>query len=340
MDFNCLDKILTDEPKYRLEQIKEAIFKNLIENWSDAVNLSLQLRDRLNKECPLEISGKIFSSKDQVTKKALITLNDGIKIESVLIQHKGGRNTVCVSSQAGCPMNCIFCATGETGFKKNLTSSEIIQQVLFFARLLKKDNQRVDNVVFMGMGEPFLNYENVMEAIKMLNNQKWGMSIGSRHISISTVGIIEGIKKMTREPLQLNLVISLHAPNNELRSKIVPANKKYPVEKILEATDKYLESTGRKVMFEYIMIKDLNDSEECAKELAGLLKKMKSRLWFVNLIPCNDNVGFKPSSPEQIIKFRKTLENLGIMSTQRYRFGDDIKAACGQLALKTPSKHY
>ncbi len=232
-------------------------------------------------------------------------------------------------------MNCIFCATGETGFKKNLTSSEIIQQVLFFARLLKKDNQRVDNVVFMGMGEPFLNYENVMEAIKMLNNQKWGMSIGSRHISISTVGIIEGIKKMTREPLQLNLAISLHAPNNELRSKIVPANKKYPVEKILEATDKYLESTGRKVMFEYIMIKDLNDSEECAKELAGLLKKMKSRLWFVNLIPCNDNVGFKPSSPEQIIKFRKTLENLRVMSTQRYSFGDDIKAACGQLVLKT-----
>ncbi len=334
MDFNCLDKILTGEPKYRLEQAKEAIFKNLAENWSDVMNLSLQLREKLNKECPLEINGKIFSSRDKTTEKALITLNDGIKIESVLMRHKDGRNTVCVSSQAGCPMNCLFCATGETGFKRNLTSSEIVGQVLFFARILKKEDQRVDNIVFMGMGEPFLNYENVMEAIKILNNQKWGMSIGSRHISISTVGIIEGIEKMTQESLQLNLAISLHAPNNELRSKIVPANKKYPIEKILETTDKYLESTGRKVMFEYIMIKDLNDSEECAKELAGLLKKMKSRLWFVNLIPCNNNAGFKPSSPGQIIKFRKTLENLGVMSTQRYSFGDDIKAACGQLAAK------
>ena len=178
-----------------------------------------------------------------------------------------------------------------------------------------------------------------MEAIKILNDQErvsiWGQGI----FQFLPLGLSKGIRKLAEEKLQINLAISLHAPDDNLRSKIVPANKKYPIEKILEAADKYLKLTGRKVMFEYIMIKDLNDSEKMAKELASLLKKMKSRLWFVNLIPCNDNARFKTSSPEQIIKFRKTLENLGVASTQRYRFGDDIKAACGQLTLKTPLKH-
>ncbi len=348
MDLTYLDKILGDEPKYRVKQAKETIFKNLTEDWLKATNLSLELRGELAKNCPLEINGKIFSSKDKAAQKAQIILSDGLKVECVLMRHAslpagrhGGRNTVCVSSQVGCPMKCAFCATGETGFKRNLVPFEIVEQVLFFSRYLKKaspvglrprDNERVDNIVFMGMGEPFLNYENVMEAVKILNNHEWGFNIGARHISISTVGIIEGIEKITEEPLQLNLAISLHAPNNILRSKIVPANKKYPIEKIMETVDRYLGKTGRKAMFEYIMIKDFNDSPSHAKELAVLLKKMKSRLWFVNLIPCNENVGFKPSRPEQIKEFIKTLRGLGVNAIQRYRFGDDIKGACGQLS--------
>lgn len=332
MNLNHLERILANEPKYRIRQIKEAIFKNLIEDWSEAISLPLELREKLAKNYPLEIDGKIFSSKDNTTKKALITLRDGLKIECVLMRHKGGRNTVCVSSQVGCPMRCSFCATGKGGFKRDLTSFEIVEQVLFFSRYLKMKNEHVDNVVFMGMGEPFLNYENVMEAVKILNNQEWGFSIGSRHISISTVGIIEGIEKIAKEPLQLNLAISLHAPNNALRSKIIPANKKCPVEKIIKVVDKYLEKNGRKVMFEYIMIKGFNDSQFHARELAALLKKMKSRLWFVNLIPCNENEGFKPSRIEQIAKFIKTLKSLGISAIQRYGFGDDIKGACGQLS--------
>jgi len=328
MNLSKLNNILESEPDYRAKQIKKAVFGNLIDDWSQATVLPSALREKLKKECPLDIGAEIFVSKDKKTAKALITLNDGLRIESVLMRHKDERNTICVSSQAGCPLGCLFCATGKMGFKRNLDSSEIVEQVLFFARYLKKQNGKVVNVVFMGMGEPFLNYNNVISAIKILNDKE-GFNLGARHFSISTVGITEGIKRLAEEKMEINLAISLHAPNDELRLKIIPANKKYPIKKVISAVDEYIKKTGRRVMFEYIMIKNLNDSDEQALELAKLVKRP---LCFLNLINYNATGIFEPSLPKRIEAFRKILEKKGISVTQRYKFGQEIKAACGQLA--------
>jgi 23S rRNA (adenine2503-C2)-methyltransferase len=228
------------------------------------------------------------------------------------------------------------------GFKRNLEVFEIIGQVLFFARYLKESSEKITNLVFMGMGEPFLNYENVIQAIKIINDKE-GFNLGARKISISTVGIIEGIEKLSNEKLQVNLAISLHAPTDKLRSKIMPINKKYNLREVFKAVDNYIEKTNRKVMFEYLMIKDLNDSSECARELVKLIKKP---LYFVNLISYNpvENIltegHYNPtenfqSSPKEIIKnFKNILEKEGVSVTERYRFGRDIKAACGQLTAE------
>jgi len=330
MELTNLEKILEKEPKYRLTQVKKAIFRDLIEDWLKVTTLSLPLREQLNKECNLNIPAQTLTSKNKRAVKSLITLKDGLKIETVLMRHKDKRNTICVSSQVGCPLNCSFCATGKMGFKRDLEVWEIVEQVLFFARYLKENKERVTNVVFMGMGEPFFNYRNVMRAIKILNDKE-GFNLGARHFSISTVGIVEGIEKLTKEESQINLAISLHAPDDELRSKLMPINKKYPIRKILNAVDDYIENTRRRVMFEYMMIKNLNDSEEHAKTLARLMKKP---LYFVNLISYNPTGIFKPSSSSRIKKFKEILEKEGMIVTQRYRFGQDIKAACGQLAGK------
>ena len=334
MDLNKLKEILKDEPAFRLTQARELIFRQLIENWSAARGLPQPLRDRLAKEFPLGIAAQIlFSEKDDAA-KAVITLDDGQKIETVLMIHKDKRNTVCVSSQVGCPMACIFCATGKMGFKRNLATSEIVEQVLFFARYLKKKNQKIDNIVFMGMGEPFLNYDAVLEAIRTIN-AKDGLNIGARHISISTVGIIDGIEKLANEPLQVNLAISLHAPNDRLRAKIVPANEKYSIDLILRTVYRYVEKTNRRVMFEYIMIDGLNDSDAQARELATLIKERLSlKLAFVNLITYNPTGDFQPSKPERVKKFRQIIEEQNVEVTERFRFGREIKAACGQLAYK------
>jgi 23S rRNA (adenine2503-C2)-methyltransferase len=330
MDLRNLDEILKEEPKYRRNQVKRALFQDLIEDWLEVTNLPLALREKLNKKCPLLVRGKLFVSKDKSTLKAIITLKDNLKIESVLMRHIGSRNTVCVSSQVGCSLSCSFCATGKLGFKRNLEVFEITEQVLFFARYLKNQRKRVTNVVFMGMGEPFLNYENVMGAIRFLNDKE-GLNIGARHISISTVGIIEGIEKLSREKLEVNLAISLHSADDNLRSKMMPVNKKYPIEKILVAVDEYIKKTRRRVMFEYIMIKGLNDSDGHAQKLAKLIKRPLS---FVNLISYNPTGVFKPSSPERIKRFKETLEKEGITATQRYKFGRGIRAACGQLVYE------
>jgi len=242
----------------------------------------------------------------------------------------GDRNTVCVSSQVGCPLGCLFCATGKMGFKRNLENFEMVEQVLFFARYLKNLKARVTNVVFMGMGEPFLNYENVLSAIKILND-KDGFNLGARKFSISTVGITEGIEKLAEESLEVNLAISLHAPDNELRSQLMPNGKKYNIEKILETVDDYIKKTNRKVMIEYLMIKDVNDSDDSAGKLAKLMKR---RLYLVNLISYNPTADFQPSTKERIKRFKSILEKAGVYVTERYRFGREIKAACGQLVGK------
>ena len=334
MDLIQFQKLFNKKPRYRLGQAKRALFQDLIQNWQEAVVLPLNLREELNKKCPIEISAKTFFSKDKNTIKTIITLKDGLKIETVLMRHQDKRNTICVSSQIGCSLNCSFCATGKMGFKRNLEVWEIVEQVLFFARYLKRIKEKVTNIVFMGMGEPFLNYQNVIGAIKILNDKK-GFNLGTRHFSISTVGIVEGIEKLAKEELQINLAISLHAPNDKLRSKLMPINEKYPIQKILSAVDDYIKKTRRRVMFEYIMIRNLNDSEEEAKKLVMLMKKP---LYFVNLISYNPTGIFKPSLSLRIKKFKEILEKEGVIVTQRYRFGEDIEAACGQLVAKDGRK--
>ena len=329
-----LENILKTEPSFRLKQVKRAVFHELINDWDQATNLSLVLREKLKKECPLEINHQLFFSKDKNTVKALIALEDGSQIETVLMIHTDKRATVCVSCQVGCPLKCAFCATGQMGLKRNLTTGEILDQILLFSRYLKKEFQpkrALTNIVFMGMGEPFLNYENVWEAIRIINDKDC-FNIGARKISISTSGITEGIKKMSNEKLQINLSISLHAPTDELREKLMPIAQKYPLKKLLKAVDDYIFKTSRKVMFEYLMINEVNDSMENAEQLVKIMNKP---LYMVNLIPYNStNVAdkFKPSDKKTIKTFKDYLEKRGIFATQRYEFGQDIRAACGQLA--------
>ncbi|MDD3032559.1 MAG: 23S rRNA (adenine(2503)-C(2))-methyltransferase RlmN [Candidatus Pacebacteria bacterium] len=322
MNLKNLEKIIEKEPAFRKKQIQKLIYQDLITSWDEATVLSLKLREDLKKETSLDINAQFFESKD--VKKALITLSDGLQIEAVLMRHED-RNTVCVSSQVGCALGCKFCATGKLGLKRNLTAEEILEQVLVFER-----SEPINNIVFMGMGEPFLNYDNVLQAIKILNNEN-AFNIGARHISISTVGIIEGIEKLSNENLQVNLAISIHAPNNILRSRIMPISKKYSLENILKAVDKYIEKTNRKVMFEYTLINDVNDSINEARELA---KIMRHPLYLVNLIKYNNTKEFKAPSNEKIENFKNYLIKGGIHVTERFRFGGDIHAACGQLCLK------
>lgn len=330
MNFSKLEKILKSQPAFRLKQAKKAVFFDLIEDWSEATTLSKDLREILKKEVPLGIKGKMLVSKDGRTVKAAIELEDDLVIETVLMKHTDKRNTICVSSQVGCPLGCLFCVTGTMGLNRDLTASEIVEQVLYFARYLKKQNEKITNVVFMGMGEPFLNWENVSQAIQILNDDNC-FGIGARKISVSTAGITEGIEKLAEDFPQINLAISLHAPDDQLRGELMPVNKQYSIAKILDVVDKYIEKTNRKVMFEYVMLNSINDSEDQAKKLAKILKKP---LYMVNLIAYNPNGRFEPSSAEKIKKFKAILEKAGIFATQRYRFGTDIEAACGQLAGK------
>lgn len=329
MNLSKLPEIIKNEPKFRAKQIKQAVYRDLISDWAEATTLPKELREELAKKCSLEINGKFFKSKDG-TMKALVAFPDGAAVECVMIRYRGGRNTVCVSSQVGCPMGCGFCATGAGGFKRNLTADEIISQVLFWSRELKKKNERVSGVVFMGMGEPFLNYDEVMRAVRILNDQQ-GLSIGARHLSISTCGVIDGIKRMAEEGLEVNLAISLHAADNDLRSRLMPINDKYPLEKVISAVKDYIKRTNRKVMFEYLLLAGVNDSPEDAKKLAKLVKGM---LAFVNIIPYNSTGVFERSAAPTVKKFIETLREEGIVTTERHRFGEDISAACGQLAIK------
>ena len=330
MNLESIKIALAGQPKFRFAQAYKAIYQDLINNWDENTTLPLALRENLNQECPLEIQAELFGSDKSETQKALLTLADASKVETVLMRHEDGRCTVCVSSQVGCPLGCAFCATGKLGFKRNLTVDEIISQVLFFARLLKKENTRVSNVVFMGMGEPFLNYDNVLNSVKILND-KDAFNIGARHISISTSGVIEGINKFMKEDLQINLAISLHAPNDKLRAQLMPIDRKYPLPRLMGAIEKYVKLKSRQIMFEYLLIDGINDGDEQARELASL---MKNPLYTVNLIRYNPTGSFQPSSAARIKKFKNILLREGIKVTQRYSFGQDIAAACGQLAAR------
>lgn len=326
-----LEEILKGEPKYRTAQVHKLIFSDFVENWQEATILPKNLRNKLDRGFHLEIKVRLFRSKDQKTVKALIYLEDGLATEAVLMTHSKKRNSICVSSQVGCPLGCKFCATGKMGFKRNLTTEEIINQVLLFGRLLKKDNEKITNIVFMGMGEPFLNYDNVLEAIKILND-KDKFNLGTRRISVSTAGLPEQIKRFADKNFEVNLAVSLHAPNDKLRSNLMPVNRGYPIKKVLESVNEYIKKTGRKVMFEYILLKDINDSAAAAEELSRL---MNHPLYHLNLIPYNPTGDFKSSDIQTINKFKSVLRTHNIRFTQRFRFGVDIEAACGQLAART-----
>jgi len=332
MNLEEIKSILQDEKSYRFNQVFSAIFKQLASSWQNT-NLSQNLKKKLEEKASLEIQAEIIGSKKQNIKKALITLGPGEKIETVLISHQSGRNTVCVSSQIGCPLKCSFCASSKSKFKRNLNYSEIITQIIFWARILKDENKKVTNIVFMGMGEPLLNYQSVDKAVRLINDES-AFNISSRKISISTVGIIDGINKLATRRPSLNLAFSLHAPDQDLRQRIIPSAKNYPLQSIFLAISKYIRKTKRKVMIEYALFDKINDDTSLAYQLAYILKKNFANNFVLNLIAGNPVFNYKPSSHKQIYMFKKVLEEKNIEVVERYRFGRNIKGACGQLVYK------
>lgn len=327
MNLSKTYNLISDLPKFRQKQIDHAIFVDLISDWDEVTTLPKDLRQNLKEEASLAIKAQAFKISGETT-KVLIELEDGNKIEAVLMLHNDGRRTVCVSSQVGCPLGCKFCATGQMGFARNLTAEEIIEQVIFFARHLKKNSEKITNIVYMGMGEPFLNYDNVIQSIKILNDPN-KFNFGIRNFSISTVGITEGIDKLAESGLQVNLAISLHATNNELRSKLMPINDKYPLEKIFDSVKNYITKTSRRVMLEYLLIRGVNDSITDAEKLAKILNH---RLLMANLIPLNPVNEFQSPDKQTIKRFQEILDKRHAPYTMRHAFGQEINAACGQLA--------
>lgn len=329
-----------DAPAFRARQIYQWIYQSLVFDFRQMNNLPKALRDRLHaSEIILPVSPvTVTDSDDRLTRKVLFRLQDGNAIESVLMVYpeqpgSRGRRTVCVSSQAGCGMGCAFCATGREGIVRNLSSGEIVGQILFFARQLAQESLGpVTNVVLMGQGEPLANARNVWKAIETLNSP-YGFNLGARHFTISTAGIAPQIKELASRNLQVGLAVSLHAPDNALRNKLMPVNKKYPIEDLLEACREYTAATNRRLTFEYALIHHVNDSRGQARALARLLKGM---LCHVNLIPLNAVEGseLNPSPRDRVLAFQAELRKEGIGATVRARRGTHIDAACGQLKAR------
>ncbi len=315
---------------FAIKQINNWIYNKKVSSFHEMTNLSFNLREFLSKNFKL-YSLKLKTvqvAKNKQTKKYLFKLEDGYFIESVLILSEK-RTTICVSSQVGCEVRCTFCASGKKGFFRNLKAHEILEQILLIARDL---NENPTHIVFMGMGEPLLNLENVIRAIKTISDEKY-LNISKRRITISTVGIVEGIDQLRKENLKINLCLSLHSPDDETRRKIIPYSKKYSIDDILISLKEYFDQTKRDVSFEYILIEDVNDSLEHAKKLARLLTPFQGS---INLIPYNPikGINYKKSNYKNISIFKSYLISRKLNVTQRYTKGDDISAACGQLAFK------
>lgn len=330
--------LLEGQKKYRAIQLFTWIYEKKATSFDEMSDISIKFRDVLKEKYCLTLP-KIHTKQvsNDGTIKLLLELEDGMKVETVLMNYNYGYSA-CVSSQVGCNMGCSFCSSGLLGRKRNLEPHEMVGQVLVLNNILseRKKGERVTHVVVMGTGEPFDNYDNVMDFIRIINHQK-GLAIGARHITVSTCGIVEGIKKYAYEGLQTNLAISLHAPNNELRSKIMKINKAYPLEVLFPAIREYEEVSSRRVTYEYLLIKDLNDSYECAAQLADLIKGTKG---YVNLIPYNETNlnNYQRSSSNRVHAFLDYLVKLGVNATIRKEFGSDIDAACGQLKAKVEKK--
>ena len=324
-------------PRYRADQILLPLYYKFPKDINDIPQLPKKLREELTEAGYTIGSAKEIHrvvSNDGDTTKLLLNLTDGTPVETVLIQYPSSkinghpRSTICVSTQIGCAMGCVFCATGQMGFEKNIKAEEIVAQVIHFANILQQRGEHVTNLVFMGMGEPMANYDEMIRAVRILTHDR-GFGIGQRNITISTIGLISGIDKLAEEDLQVGLAISLHAPNNELRKKLVPTAGPNSVEDIIEAGRRYFKKTGRRVTFEYALMKGINDSPEIATELAILLKGNGSH---VNLIPINPTAGdFNRPTQDSIREFERILSNAGVNCTVRIEKGIEISAACGQL---------
>jgi 23S rRNA (adenine2503-C2)-methyltransferase len=354
LDFPALEKLFQswNEPVYRAKQVWQGLYQHLYDSPDLFSNLPNALRERLASEftfTPFQV--KVFQdSSDGSTRKTLFELPDHNLIETVLMRYgdpadnpqitgspsgRGAKNrrTLCISTQAGCAMGCIFCATGQMGFKRNLSSGEIIAQVLYYARMLKQENEVVTNVVLMGMGEPFHNYDNSMTAIDRLNDPQ-GYNFGARRFTISTVGLVPQIKRFADEHRQVNLAISLHAADDDERLAMMPVNKRYKIADVIDACRYYIEKTNRRITFEWALIHGVNDTPEVARKLAARLKGL---LCHVNAIPLNPTAGYhgRATDRERALIFKETLEQAGIACTIRMRRGIDIQAGCGQLAGAT-----
>lgn len=321
-----------EAPSYRLKQALRSYYQDLLGGWQEISTWPKDLRDACTELSwsPLSLVN-VLETKEPASAKFLFETNDKLRIESVVMRHKDGRHTVCISSQAGCSMGCTFCATGAQGLGRNLTAEEIVDQVVQAARWLAESKGRVTNIVFMGMGEPFNNPDNVFSALRTLMDPD-AFGLGARHISISTCGIIPGIQRLAKEAPQVNLAISLHAPDQAMRAKIMPIAKAYRLDSLMHAIRDYLQRTNRKVMFEYVMLKNVNDKPENAEELADLLNDFR-HLAHVNLIKYHATNGkYEASNQETRRKFANMLKRRGIAVTERISFGEEIQAACGQLA--------
>ncbi len=324
-------------PPFRYAQIENAIYKNFIIDFSEIQTIPKDLREFLKANFyynSLEVD-HIVTSENWQTTKILFKTKSGDMIESVIMRHLTWRNTLCVSCQAGCPMACSFCATWKLWLKRNLEFSEIVEQIMFAAKILNDEGSVLRNVVYMGMWEPFLNYENVKKSIEIACNQK-KINLANRRVTVSTCWIVPGIKKFMEDFPQTSLAISIHAPNDEIRKSIMPVDHTYNLDKLMQALDEYVAKTNKRIFYEYIMLNWVNDNIKLAYELWHLLKW---RLAHVNFIPYNPGewaggVDFKPTPRFLIEKFQRVLDEYWVPSTIRATMWDDIDAACGQLANK------
>jgi 23S rRNA (adenine2503-C2)-methyltransferase len=339
LDLATLQSLLKNwgEPAYRARQLWEWLYVHLADSFDQMTNLPLSLRERLASETTIgapQVADTVQSA-DSETRKDLLRLADGETVEAVLMRYEH-RRTACISTQVGCAMGCPFCATGQMGFRRDLSSSEIVAQALHFARVLQAENERLTNVVLMGMGEPLANYDASLAAIRRLIDPK-GFRLGQRHITLSTVGLVPGIERLAGEGLQITLAISLHAATNKLRAQLVPINRRYGLDALFKACHHYVERTGRRVSFEWALIKGVNDSPEQAQALTSRLKGL---LAHVNLIPLNPSPIYegRQSPTERIAAFTKILQRHRISCSVRMRRGVEIQAGCGQLRQRSASR--
>lgn len=314
--------------KFHAMQLFTWLYEKRVESYSEVTNIKKELLDNISRDYSIDRLKIVSVEEDVDVSKYLFELYDGEHIEAVLMRHDYG-NSVCISSQVGCNMGCKFCESGRRKKVRNLETYEMVLQILMIEKLL---GERVSHVVVMGIGEPFDNYDNLCRFLKIINHPK-GMAIGARHITVSTCGVVPKVLEFSDFPLQINLAVSLHAPNNEIRDKIMPINKAYPLEKLIPALKTYLERTNRRITFEYILLKDINDSTKCAEELSKLVKGINC---YINLIPYNEteNIGFKRTNTIQIMRFYDILKKNNVNVTIRREFGGKISAACGQLRSK------